>query len=138
MNRDEIEGGLRNLRGRGRTALGAVGGRARPQLDGAYEQVAGLAQSSYGRAQARADRLRRDGHDLAEEAVERGRGFRAEAFERGRALRDEANGHVRHYRGAVGQRGRALVARAEDNKGTTLALVAVAAFGLGWLLSQRR
>lgn len=127
MNRDQIEGGVRNLRGRGRSALGAVTGRARPQLEGAYEQIAGVAQSAYGRAQERADRLSRDGHDLADEVSERGRFYR-----------DEAAGRARHYRGVAGRRGRALVARAEDNKGTTLALVAAVAFGVGWLLSQRR
>lgn len=127
MNRDQIEGGVRNLRGRGRTALGAVTGRARPQVEGAYEQIAGVAQSAYGRAQERADRLSRDGHDLADEITERSRLYRDEVVER-----------ARHYQGAVGQRGRALVARAEDNKATTLALVAAVAFGVGWLLSQRR
>ena len=46
---------------------------------------------------------------------------------RGRHLRDEAD-----------RRGRALALQAEENRGTTLALVAAAAFGLGWLLSRRR
>jgi uncharacterized protein YjbJ (UPF0337 family) len=33
-NRDQIEGGLRHLKGRGQTAYGAVAGRARPQAEG--------------------------------------------------------------------------------------------------------
>ena len=79
MNRDQIEGGIRNIRGRGRTALGALGGNARPQVAGAYEQVAGVAQSAYGRARDRAEHLQRDGRDFAAAARERGRALRAAA-----------------------------------------------------------
>jgi uncharacterized protein YjbJ (UPF0337 family) len=138
MNRDQIEGGFRNLKGRGRTALGAVTGRARPQVEGAYEQVAGVAQSAYGRIHAEAEGLHRDGRHFADEATSRGRALRDEAYERGRSLRDEATHRGRHYRDEASRQGRALVARAEDNRGTTLALVAAAAFGLGWLVSRGR
>ncbi|SFK51064.1 CsbD family protein [Methylorubrum salsuginis] len=127
MNRDQIEGGIRNIRGRGRSALGAVTGRARPQVEGAYEQVAGVAQSTYGRIHAQAEGLHRDGRHFADEAVSRGR-----------SLRDEATDRSRHYRSEARRQGRALIARAEDNRGTTLALVAAAAFGLGWLVSRGR
>lgn len=127
MNRDQIEGGIRNIKGRGRSALGAVTGRARPQVEGAYEQVAGVAQSTYGRIHAQAEGLHRDGRHFADEAVSRGR-----------SLRDEATDRSRHYRSEARRQGRALIARAEDNRGTTLALVAAAAFGLGWLVSRGR
>ncbi len=116
MNRDHIEGSLRNLKGRGRTVFGAVAGRARPQVEGAYEQVAGVAQAAYGRTRERAEDIYEDGYRIADQAVSRGR-----------HLRDEAD-----------RRGRALALQAEENRGTTLALVAAAAFGLGWLLSRRR
>ena len=52
MNRDQIEGGLRHLKGRGQTAFGAVAGRARPQAEGAVNQVLGGAQYAYGRGRA--------------------------------------------------------------------------------------
>lgn len=138
MNRDQIEGGIRNIRGRGRSALGAVTGRARPQVEGAYEQVAGVAQSTYGRVHERAERLRRDGQDFAGDAAERGRRFRDDATERGRALRDDVFERGRRYGREVNDRGLAVYARAEENKGATLALIAAAAFGLGWALSRRR
>ncbi len=138
MNRDQIEGGIRNIKGRGRSALGAVTGRARPQVEGAYEQVAGVAQSTYGRIHAQAEGLHRDGRHFADEAVSRGRSLRDEAYQRGRSLHDEATDRSRHYRSEARRQGRALIARAEDNRGTTLALVAAAAFGLGWLVSRGR
>ncbi|HEV2541476.1 MAG TPA: CsbD family protein [Methylobacterium sp.] len=137
MNRDQFEGGLRNLKGRGRTALGAVAGRARPQVEGAYEQVAGVAQAAYGRTRDRAEDLYEDGYRLADEAVSRGRHLRDETLERGRQLHEEARGRGRHLRHEARQRGRELAMRADANRGTTLALVAAAAFGLGWLLSRR-
>ncbi|GJD84865.1 hypothetical protein HPGCJGGD_2748 [Methylobacterium haplocladii] len=138
MNRDQIEGGIRNIRGRGRSALGAVTGRARPQVEGAYEQVAGVAQSAYGRVQNRAERLERDGRDFAEDAARRGRSLRDDVSHRGRALRDETVERGRYYGREVTERGRAVYERAEDNKGATLAIVAAAAFGFGWLISRRR
>ncbi|BAU90848.1 hypothetical protein MPPM_2243 [Methylorubrum populi] len=138
MNRDQIEGGLRNLKGRGRTAIGAVAGRARPQVEGAYEQVAGVAQSAYGRTRERAEDLYEDGYRLADEAVSRGRHLREEALEHGRHLHEEARSRGRHLRDEANRHGRELAIRADENRGTTLALVAATAFGLGWLLSRRR
>ncbi|MFF8801672.1 MULTISPECIES: CsbD family protein [unclassified Methylobacterium] len=126
MNRDRIEGNIRNLKGRGRTVLGAVSGRARPQVEGAYEQIAGVAQSRYGRTRERAEEIYEEGYRFADEAASRGR-----------QLRDEAQTRGRHYRDEAHRRGRALAIRADENRGTTLALVAAAAFGLGWLVSRR-
>ena len=89
--------------------------------------------------------LRRDGerfigeassraHALADEAEQR----RQAITDRGYALADEAQRRGRHYRGEAVRHGRAVAARADENKAVTLALVAAAAFGLGWLLRPSR
>ena len=127
MNRDRFEGGVRNLRGRAKTAIGAVSGDAARQFDGAFDQAAGAAQHAYGRARDTARVWRRDGEHLIDEASERGRAIADEAASRGRHYRDRAEHHGRH-----------VARRADENKGATLAIVAVAAFGLGWLLSRDR
>lgn len=116
MNRDRFEGGIRNLRGRAKTAVGAVGGSPRPQVEGAFDQAAGAAQHAYGRARETARTLAHDGEHLLDEAASRGR----------------------HYRGRAEHHGRHIARRADENRGTTLALVAFAAFGLGWLASRGR
>ncbi|GJE59302.1 CsbD family protein [Methylobacterium trifolii] len=145
MNRDHIEGGIRNLRGRAKTALGAVGGSPRPQVEGAIDQAAGAAQYAYGRARDTARDLRRDGEHLVDEARERGQALAEDLTERGRHYRGRGQaiaGDVaergRHYRARAEQHGRAVAQRAEDNKATTLAVVAAVAFGLGWLLRPSR
>ncbi|MGU3536498.1 CsbD family protein [Methylobacterium sp. A54F] len=122
MNRDRIEGGIRNLRGRAKTAVGAVAGRPMPQVEGAIDQAAGAAQYGYGRARETARAWRRDGEDFIETASERGHAIADDLGERGRHYRDRARHH-----------GRAVAVRAEENKAATLALVAVAAFAFGWL-----
>ena len=127
MNRDRFEGGVRHLRGRAKTAVGAVSGDARRQFDGAVDQAAGAAQHAYGRVRDTAQVWRRDGEHLIDEASDRSRAFADEAVSRGRHYRDRAEHHGRH-----------VAKRADENKGTTLAIVAVAAFGLGWLLSRDR
>ena len=127
MNRDKLEGGIRHLRGRGKTAFGAIAGRPRQQVEGAFDQAAGAAQHAYGRARDTAHDLQRDGRHLADEALGRGRAIADDVQERGRYYGDEA---VR--------RGRAVAAQAEENKGATLLLVAAAAFGLGWLMRRSR
>ncbi|MEA1831088.1 CsbD family protein [Methylobacterium durans] len=127
MNRDRVEGGIRHLRGRAKTAVGAVAGRPLPQVEGAIDQVAGTAQYAYGQARETARDLRRDGAHLAAEAGRRGRDVAEDLEERGQRYRNEA---VR--------RGRAVARRAEDNKTATLLLVAAAAFSLGWLTRRAR
>ncbi|MGU3360464.1 CsbD family protein [Methylobacterium sp. M6A4_1b] len=127
MNRDQIEGGIRNIRGRGRSALGAVTGRVRPQAEGAYDQAAGAVQYAYGRARGTADDLHRDGAHLVDEARHRSRAIAGDFQKRGRIYQNEA---VR--------RGRTVARRADENKAATLILVAAAAFSTGWLLRRTR
>ena len=138
MNRDRIEGGFRNLRGRGKTALGALAGRPRPQIEGAIDQAAGALRHEYGRAREHSEALYRDGEHLYRETRERGEALIGEARERGRHIRHEAGKRGRHYRHEAEARGRALVQRADDNRGTTLLFVAAAAFGLGLIVRGRR
>jgi uncharacterized protein YjbJ (UPF0337 family) len=127
MNRDQIEGGLRNLKGRGQTALGAVAGRARPQAEGALNQVLGGAQYAYGHGRRVAHELSHDGATLAGEIQERGRHAYGTLHQRGRS----AYGEARH-------RGRAALRRAETHPTETLLAVAGLAFVAGWLLKGRR
>ncbi len=123
MNRDQFEGGLRHLKGRGQTAFGAVAGRARPQAEGALNQVIGGAQYAYGRGRQVAEELSHDGRAVAGEIETRGR----HAYARGR----EVYGEVRH-------RGRKALRRAEAHPTETLLAVAGLAFVAGWLLKGRR
>ncbi|GJD49942.1 hypothetical protein OPKNFCMD_2678 [Methylobacterium crusticola] len=116
MNRDQIEGGLRHLRGRGQTALGAVAGRVRPQAEGAFNQVVGGAQYAYGRGRRAAEELSRDGTVLAGEIGAHGR----QAYDGARA------------------RGRQVLHRAETHRTETLLVVAGLAFVVGWLAKGRR
>jgi len=134
MNRDQFEGGLRNLRGRGRTALGAVAGRPRQQIDGAVDQVAGALQHGYGRARETADGLHRDGTQFLDEARSRGRTIAGDVQERAGDLRQRG----RDYRDEAVRRGRDIAARADDNRNTTLLVVAAAAFATGWLMRRTR
>ena len=71
MNRDQIRGASRHLKGRAQTALGGLTGDPARQVRGAVNQVAGGAQYAYGRARGRADDLAEDGRHLAHEAWER-------------------------------------------------------------------
>ncbi|AWN51514.1 CsbD family protein [Methylobacterium sp. 17Sr1-1] len=123
MNRDQFEGGMRHLKGRGQTALGAVTGRARPQVEGALNQVVGGAQYAYGRGREVAEDLSQDGRALAGEIEKRGR----HAYARGR----EVYGEARH-------RGGKALHRAESHPTETLLAVAGLAFAAGWLLKGRR
>ena len=134
MNRDHLEGGVRHLRGRAKTAAGAVRGHTARQLDGAYDQAAGAAQYAYGEARDAVRDLRHGGEHLVEE----GRARFRQVSDRGQALADEALDRGQHYRDRAIHQGRTLAARADENRGTTLALVAAVAFGLGWLARPTR
>ncbi|MBY0295643.1 MAG: CsbD family protein [Methylobacterium sp.] len=109
MNRDQVHGGARHLKGRAQTTLGALTGDAARQIRGGVNQVAGGAQYAYGRARDRAE-------DLAEE---------------GAILAREARRHGASY-------GREAARYAETHPTTTLLGVAAAAFAAGWLLRPSR
>ena len=66
MNRDQIRGASRHLKGRAQTALGGLTGDPARQVRGAVNQVAGGAQYAYGRARDRAEDL---AEDLAEDGL---------------------------------------------------------------------
>ena len=138
MNRDHIEGGVRNLRGRVKTVAGAIGGRPRQQVEGAFDQAAGAAQYAYGRARDTVHDLRRDGEHLLEDGRTHGRALVDDVSERGHAIADEVVERGRRYRGRAEHHGRVLAKRADDNRGMTVALVAAVAFGLGWLMRPTR
>lgn len=138
MNSDHIEGGIRNLRGRTKSAVGALGGSLSPQVEGAIDQAAGAAQYAYGKARDTVHHLRQDGEDLIDQGRARGRALADDVSERGQAIADEATARGRHYRGRAEHHGRALAKRADDNKTATLAIVAAVAFGLGWLMRPSR
>jgi uncharacterized protein YjbJ (UPF0337 family) len=162
MNRDRLEGGIRHFRGRLKTATGAVSGDPARQVEGAFDQAAGAAQHTYGRAREGIHDLRRDGEHLYEEGRERARALaddarslseearsRGEHFVhearsrgehlahearvRGEAFADEAFERGRYARDRALHHSRTIARRAEDNRLTTLAVVAAVAFGLGWL-----
>ncbi len=75
MNRDQIRGASRHLKGRAQTALGGLTGDPARQVRGAVNQVAGGAQYAYGRARDRAEDFAEDGRHLAHEAWERADGL---------------------------------------------------------------
>ncbi|WP_298953540.1 CsbD family protein [uncultured Methylobacterium sp.] len=131
MNRDQIEGGLRHLKGRGQTAIGAVAGRVRPQAEGAFNQVVGGAQYVYGRGRRTAEELSRDGAALADDIGERGRHLYDETRSRSRDLYDETRSRGRHVAGRIRH-------RTEARPAETLLLVAGLAFVTGWLVRGRR
>lgn len=162
MNRDRLEGGIRHIRGRLKTATGAVSGDPARQVEGAFDQAAGAAQHTYGRARESIHDLRRDGEHLYEEGRERARALAGdarslaedarargehlvhearsrgehlvhEARARGEHFADEAFERGRYARERAVHHGRSIARRADDNRLTTLAVVAAVAFGLGWL-----
>ena len=127
MNRDQISGASRHLKGRAQTALGGLTGDPARQVRGAVNQVTGGAQYAYGTARDRAEDLARDGRHLAHAARERaddliddGRRYAGEARRRGEA------------------HGRRAVRYADGNRSSTLLAAAAAAFALGWLARPRR
>lgn len=134
MNKDRMEGGIRHLRGRVKTAVGALSGQPGRQVEGAYDQAAGAAQYAYGRARETAHDLRRDGEHLYEEGRDRARALADEARSRGEAFAGEAVQRGRYVRSRAEHHGREIARRADENRATTLALVAAVAFGFGLLM----
>ncbi len=127
MNRDQIRGASRHLKGRAQSAVGGLTGDPARQVRGAVNQVAGGAQYAYGRARDRAEDLAEDGRHLAEAAWERA----DDLFEDGRHYAEEARRRVQTH-------GRRAVRYADANRTTTLLAVVGVAFALGWLSRSSR
>lgn len=127
MNRDQIRGASRHLKGRAQTTLGGLSGDPGRQLRGAVNQVAGGAQYAYGRARDRAEDLAEDGRHLAHEARERA----DDLIEDGRHYADEARRRVQTH-------GRRAVRYADTNRTPTLLAFVGVAFVLGWLARPSR
>ena len=127
MNRDQIRGASRHLKGRAQTALGGLTGDPARQVRGAVNQVAGGAQYAYGRARDRAEDLASDGRHLAHEAWERADDF----LEDGRHIAGEARRRVQTH-------GRRAFRYADANRTTTLLAFVGVAFALGWLARPSR
>jgi uncharacterized protein YjbJ (UPF0337 family) len=127
MNRDQIRGASRHLKGRAQTTLGGLTGDPARQVRGAVNQVAGGAQYAYGRARDRAEDLAEDGRHLAHEARERA----DHLIEDGRHYAQEARRRATTH-------GRSAVRYADANRSTTLLALAGIAFVLGWLARPSR
>jgi uncharacterized protein YjbJ (UPF0337 family) len=131
MNRDQIRGASRHLKGRAQTALGGITGDPARQVRGAVNQVAGGAQYAYGRARDRAEDLADDGRHLAE--VARARADRLIDDGRQRA-RETARNLSR--RGEI--YGRRAVSTIDRNRTNTLLGLGALAFAAGWLARRTR
>jgi len=127
MNRDQIRGASRHLKGRAQTALGGLTGDPVRQVRGAVDQVAGGAQYAYGRARDRAEDLTEDGRHLAHEAWERA----DHLIEDGRHYAEEARRRVNTH-------GRRALRYADTNRTTTLLAFVGVAFAFGWLARSSR
>lgn len=127
MNRDEIRGASRHLKGRAQSAIGGLTGDPSRQVRGAVNQVAGGAQYAYGRARDHADHLAEEGRHLAHEAWERA---------------DDLIGDGRHMAEQARRRaeihGRRAVRYADANRTTTLLALAGVAFVFGWVARSPR
>ncbi len=127
MNRDQIRGASRHLKGRAQSAVGGLTGDPARQVRGAVNQVAGGAQYAYGRARDRAEDLAEDGRHLAEAARKRADD-----------LIDDGRDRARD----VGRRGAAYGRRAvrtlDANRKNTLMGLAALAFAAGWLVRRTR
>ncbi len=127
MNRDQIRGASRHLKGRAQTAVGALAGDPARQVRGAVNQVVGGAQYGYGRARDRAEDLIDDGRHLAHEARERA----DHLIEDGRHSAEEARRRATTH-------GRRALRYAGANRTTTLLTLVGVAFALGWLARSSR
>ncbi len=127
MNRDQIRGASRHLKGRAQTALGGVTGDPARQVRGAVNQVAGGAQYAYGRARDRAEDFAEDGRHLAHAA---------------RARADDLIDDGRHFADTVRRRGEVYGRRAvrslDANRTNAVLGLAALAFAAGWLARRTR
>lgn len=127
MNRDQISGASRHLKGRAQTALGGLTGDPARQVRGAVNQVAGGAQYAYGRVRDRAEDLAEDGRHLAEAARTRADHLIDEGRDRARDVRRRGADYGRH-----------AIRTAEANRTNTLLGLAALAFAAGWLVRSAR
>ncbi|WCS24154.1 CsbD family protein [Methylobacterium sp. NMS14P] len=127
MNRDQIRGASRHLKGRAQTALGGLTGDPARQVRGAVNQVAGGAQYAYGHARDRAEDLAEDGRHLAEAARRRAD-----------HLIDEGRDRARDVRRRGADYGRQAIRTADANRTNTLLGLAALAFAAGWLARRAR
>ncbi|MEE7493430.1 CsbD family protein [Methylobacterium oryzae] len=127
MNRDQIRGASRHIKGRAQTALGGLTGDPARQVRGAVNQVAGGAQYAYGRARDRAEDLAEDGRHLTEAARRRAD-----------HLIDEGRDRARDVRRRGADYGRQAIRTAEANRTNTLLGLAALAFAAGWLVRRAR
>ena len=127
MNRDQIEGASRYVRGRAQTAVGGLTGDPARQVRGAVNQVAGGEQYAYGRARDRAEDLAEDGRHLAHEA-----------YERADDLIDDGRRYAKEARRQVETHGRRAIRYADANRTSTLLAFVGVAFALGWLARSSR
>lgn len=113
MNKDEIQGGIRNIVGRGESAVGGATGSTEWKANGLIDQVAGGVQHLYGRA----------------------RGQVADAIDAAPDMIGEAGDRVR----AAAVRGRDVTVDAvEDNPVLWAAAAALGAYALAWYIHGRR
>jgi uncharacterized protein YjbJ (UPF0337 family) len=131
MNRDQIRGASRHLKGRAQTAIGGITGDPARQVRGAVNQVTGGAQYAYGRARDRAEDLAEDGRHLAE--VARARADRL--IDDGRQRARETARDLSH-RGEI--YGRRAVGTIHRNRTNTLLGLGALAFAAGWLARRTR
>ncbi len=122
MNRDQIRGAGRHLKGRAQTAVGAVAGDPSRQVRGAANQVAGGALYAYGRARERSEDLADEGRDLARAARERTE-----------ALVEDGRDYAMQARRRGTEYGRRAAGYADRNRAGTLIGVAALAFAAGFV-----
>lgn len=126
MNRDQLSGATRHLKGRAQTAIGGITGDPGRQVRGAVDQVAGGAQYAYGRARDAAEDLAEDGRHLAHGLHDRA----DHLIEDGRRLARDARKRGRHH-------GRQVLRYADDHRASSMLGLAAVAFAVGWF-SRRR
>lgn len=72
MDRDRVEGSVRNVAGKAGNAVGRAAGDTRTQAEGLYEQAAGAVQNTYGRAKDAARDIAEGAPDYVDRALETG------------------------------------------------------------------
>ena len=137
MNRDQIRGASRHLKGRAQTTLGGLTGDPARQVRGAVNQVAGGAQYAYGRARDRAEDLVDDGRDLAHAVRDRAGHWIEDGRARAAHFLDEGRAFAQTTRQRGSTYGRQAVRYADDNRTSALLGLAAVAFAVGWL-SRRK